>query len=232
MKRHPRQPNEAPPPRVKNIVSEADRQALEESYSFLPPARATNNNNDNNHQNRNDASAGSSWQDRMVRNYHDHLYKEFALTDLSRGAGRIGLRWRTQQEVKDGRGEITCGNKHCVHSKNYSSTTLQSLTTLEVPFAYEERGEKKKELVKLRLCSNCLPLVSTSKQRPASAGTATTRDKQSRVDDEKEQDSSSSSSGSSTASSEHRRDKKKRCKRRREKERSRTKKKRRQRDDG
>jgi protein FRA10AC1 len=212
MERQRKQAKDFPPgpPQVKNIVSEADHQALQDAYSFLPPVRAapaedkTNQLKDGNHKN------SSSWQDRMVKRYHDHLYKEFALADLSQGAGRIGLRWRTQQEVKDGRGEITCGNKHCSKSKDYvsSATTLQSLSTLEVPFSYQEHGERKKELVKLRLCSACLDLVSKTKQ-PQPQPEA--QDIQSQNDNEMVEESSPSSD-SSDSSREHSRKKKNRKK--------------------
>ncbi|KAG7356110.1 folate-sensitive fragile site-like protein [Nitzschia inconspicua] len=111
------------PPKVKNVVSEADH--------------------------------------RMVQSYHDNLYKEYALADLSRGPGQIGLRWRTRQEVVDGRGERTCGNKLCTKQQERNNGPL---ITLEVPFAYQEHGVKKKELVKLRLCPACLPLVKPQKK--------------------------------------------------------------------
>lgn len=126
---------------LKNVVSAADRAVLEERYEFVPSEK------------KKDAHE-STWQDRMVQRYHDGLYKEFALADLSR-PGQLGLRWRTRQEVLDGRGERSCGNKRCVNSRE--------LSTIEVPFAYQEGGVQKKELVKLRLCATCLPLVSKKK---------------------------------------------------------------------
>ena len=56
----------------------------------------------------------STWQDRMVEHYHSHLYKEFVLADLSRVLeGKVGLRWRTESEVKSGEGFRTCGNLKC-----------------------------------------------------------------------------------------------------------------------
>ncbi|KAL7498993.1 hypothetical protein ACHAWT_010042 [Skeletonema menzelii] len=58
---------------------------------------------------------GSSWQERMVQHYHSHLYKEYVLADLSRvlEIGKVGLRWRTEDEVKSGRGFRSCGNLKC-----------------------------------------------------------------------------------------------------------------------
>lgn len=40
------------------------------------------------------------------------LFKEYAIADLSRyKEGRVGLRWRTQEEVVSGRGQFVCGAK-------------------------------------------------------------------------------------------------------------------------
>lgn len=120
---------------LKNVVSLADRKALEEGYTFVPSEKKP-----------------TSWQERMILRYHDGLYKEYALADLSR-APLLGLRWRTRQEVVDGRGERSCGNKRCHNTSN--------LSTLEVPFKYVEGKVTKKELVKLRLCPSCKPLISS-----------------------------------------------------------------------
>mmetsp|Transcript_35686 Transcript_35686/g.36164 ORF Transcript_35686/g.36164 Transcript_35686/m.36164 type:complete len:102 (+) Transcript_35686:67-372(+) len=51
-----------------------------------------------------------------------------------------GLRWRTREEVFNGGGDRTCGNKRC---RNNSHDNNSSLVTLEVPFSYYERGVKK-----------------------------------------------------------------------------------------
>lgn len=58
---------------------------------------------------------GATWQERMVKNYHQGLYKEYVLADLSRvlDIGKIGLRWRTESEVSNGRGFRCCGNLTC-----------------------------------------------------------------------------------------------------------------------
>lgn len=132
----------------KNIVSVTDRAVLRERYEFVPAPQDAKDHANN--QNDPGVRPSQTWQDRMVQRYHDGLFKEFALADLSR-PGQLGLRWRTRQEVVDGRGEHTCGNKRCKNSED--------LLTLEVPFSYQEKGEHKKELVKLRLCQSCRPLV-------------------------------------------------------------------------
>jgi protein FRA10AC1 len=124
-----------------------------------------------------------SWQDRMVRHYHEGLYKEYALADLS-CPGRLGLRWRTKQEVIDGRGDQSCGNKRCLG--------LEDLSTLEVPFAYQEAGVAKKELVKLRLCPACVPHVRSMNSQ--STARHKERSKRNRSDDEGGVDAPNSSS--------------------------------------
>ena len=196
---------------------------------------------------------GSTWQQRMVQHYHSHLYKEYVLADLSRvrsgkggRGGPVGLRWRTAQEVKDGKGFRSCGNLACCqHNKKIDADYtrkvrsalgigvaesggsvpvgvllsdeesnamieryLQScereeekkkrrgrkrkhsriteskkddhissrreakeqkrlsrlthglgLHDYEVDFAYVEQNQKKRELVKVRLCLRCAPLI-------------------------------------------------------------------------
>ncbi len=75
---------------------------------------------------------GSTWQDRMVRHYHSHLYKEYVLADLSRvlEIGKVGLRWRTEDEVKSGRGFRSCGNLRCQSAvcNNHTIAQLSSET--------------------------------------------------------------------------------------------------------
>lgn len=106
------------------------------------------------------AHMDSGWALRMVRAYHDHLYKEYALADLSRvheQGSPIGLRWRTEKEVISGRGQFTCGSMTC----NREDSTL---TSWELPFGYVEQGVKKLALVKLRLCEDCSALLPDSKK--------------------------------------------------------------------
>ncbi|RXK42048.1 hypothetical protein M231_00770 [Tremella mesenterica] len=98
---------------------------------------------------------------------------------------RLALRWRTAPEVVDGIGEDTCGSLRCkYHLPITQSTTskrvhlpvgdeddsdgqagkakrkrrkreLPRLKTFELPFVYEEAGERKEALVKVRLCPKC-----------------------------------------------------------------------------
>ena len=150
-----------------SIITEADHAALAGHYEFVP----TENKN-------------TTWQDRMVQHYHQHLYKEYALADFTRKP-RLGLRWRTKPEVESGRGSLTCGNKQCPappipvdpREEKQALGLLQSskrsdvskaianipfgllMRNFEVPFTYQERNEQKQELVKLRLCLRCSMLL-------------------------------------------------------------------------
>ena len=54
--------------------------------------------------------------------YHEKLFKEYALADMSRHReGQVGLRWRTEAEVFDGKGQFVCGNKRCTESDGLAS---------------------------------------------------------------------------------------------------------------
>lgn len=162
--------------RMKNVVSAADHATIREHYSFLPREPSSNQRGENSRGKEENAFPGetahndSSWQERMVAKYHEHLFKEFALADLS-VPGRIGLRWRTREEVVNGRGEKTCGNKRC----KKSHVVADDLVTLEVPFSYEEHGTRKKELVKLKLCTSCKPLLQQSSTSQTSTKSSTSR---------------------------------------------------------
>lgn len=97
-----------------------------------------------------DASVGeaASWEVRLARQYYAQLFREYALADMTRyKEGAIGLRWRTEREVFDGKGQFQCGNKAC--------TSDASLQSFEVTFAYVEHGASKQALVKLRVCPSC-----------------------------------------------------------------------------
>ena len=58
--------------------------------------------------------------------------------------GKVGLRWRTQQEVVSGLGHFICGAKGCEERGG--------LESFEVNLSYQEAGTHKNALVKLRVC--------------------------------------------------------------------------------
>ncbi|KAH9945036.1 folate-sensitive fragile site protein Fra10Ac1-domain-containing protein [Epithele typhae] len=99
-----------------------------------------------------------SWDDRMAKKYYSSLYREYAVCDLKHyKSGNFALRWRTEEEVLSGAGETSCGNTRCpLHKESPDEDDVRpGLTTLELPFAYEERGESKFALVKVVLCTRC-----------------------------------------------------------------------------
>jgi len=90
----------------------------------------------------------NTWEKRLAKAYYDKLFKEYAIADLSRyKENKVAMRWRTEKEVCDGKGQFTCGNKHCIRE--------EELTSWEVNFSYQESSEHKNALVKLRLCRKC-----------------------------------------------------------------------------
>ena len=94
------------------------------------------------------ANFDGSWELRMARKYYDKLFKEYAIADLTRyEEGKIGLRWRVENEVVIGKGQYICGNKPC--------NETDDLHSYEVPFRYLESGVLKTELVKVRTCPEC-----------------------------------------------------------------------------
>ncbi|DAZ98516.1 TPA: hypothetical protein N0F65_004953 [Lagenidium giganteum] len=118
-----------------SAVGPADLAVLKRNFQFIRDDEA-------------DASQSDDWQVRMSVRYYERLFREYALADLSRcEEGKLGLRWRTEMEVIQGKGQFSCGNKRCEETR--------SLHSYEVLFAYTEQGERKRCLVKLRMCEEC-----------------------------------------------------------------------------
>ncbi|XP_030919779.1 protein FRA10AC1 isoform X3 [Geospiza fortis] len=92
--------------------------------------------------------ADMNWEKRLAKKYYDKLFKEYCIADLSRyKENKFGFRWRHEKEVISGKGQFSCGNKHCDEN--------EGLKSWEVNFGYIEHGEKRNALVKLRLCPEC-----------------------------------------------------------------------------
>ncbi len=74
-------------------------------------------------------------------------------------SGRIALRWRTAQEVVASIGEASCASLRCKwHSPprgDHGEAATPRLTPFELPFGYDEGGQRKSALVKVKLCENC-----------------------------------------------------------------------------
>ena len=95
-----------------------------------------------------DGEAPATYEQRLAVSYYRKLFKEYAIADLRLyKEQRIGLRWRTAEEVVGGKGQFACAAKGCA--------AVDGLVSYEVNFAYEEAGEAKQALVKLRVCPQC-----------------------------------------------------------------------------
>ena len=69
-----------------------------------------------------DARHAHEWERRMAVRYYAKLFREYAICDLRYFRdGRVGLRWRTEQEVVMGRGQFSCGAKGCAEREGLHS---------------------------------------------------------------------------------------------------------------
>uniref|UniRef100_A0A8C6ZP12 Protein FRA10AC1 n=1 Tax=Nothoprocta perdicaria TaxID=30464 RepID=A0A8C6ZP12_NOTPE len=83
-----------------------------------------------------------NWEKRLAKRYYDKLFKEYCIADLRRyKENKFGFRWRHEEEVVSGKGQFSCGSKHCDEK--------EGLKSWEVNFGYVEHGEKRNALVKL-----------------------------------------------------------------------------------
>ena len=89
-----------------------------------------------------------TWEQKLAKKYYEKLFKEYCVCDLSRyKENKVAMRWRTENELKLGKGHFVCGSRKCEER--------EFLRTWEVNFAYMEETEKKNALVKVRLCPEC-----------------------------------------------------------------------------
>lgn len=103
-------------------------------------------------------NASNTWEARLAKRYYERLFREYCIADLSRyKESKLGLRWRTQKEVVSGKGQFSCGAKGCEEK--------EGLASYEVNFAYDEAGERKQALVKLRVCPSCAYRLNYRKEK-------------------------------------------------------------------
>lgn len=89
-----------------------------------------------------------TWEQKLAKKYYEKLFKEYCICDVSRYKdNKVAMRWRTENELKVGKGQFVCGSRKCEER--------DLLRTWEVNFAYVEEGERKNALVKVRLCPDC-----------------------------------------------------------------------------
>ncbi|KIM84211.1 hypothetical protein PILCRDRAFT_818545 [Piloderma croceum F 1598] len=119
---------------------------------------------------REDDDKNLTWDDKVAQKYYSNLYREFAVCDLKHyKSGNFALRWRTEAEVLSGAGETSCGNTRCVHHD--VNAPMLSLSTLELPFVYEEQGQTKSALVKVVMCERCVKKLMWKRQKDKVQGT-------------------------------------------------------------
>uniref|UniRef100_A0A182JWQ7 Protein FRA10AC1 homolog n=1 Tax=Anopheles christyi TaxID=43041 RepID=A0A182JWQ7_9DIPT len=95
-----------------------------------------------------DGETVDSWEKQLAKKYYDKLFREYCIADLSRyKENKVAMRWRIEKEVVVGKGQFLCGDRHCEERNE--------LRSWEVNFGYQEHGQKKNALVKLRLCPKC-----------------------------------------------------------------------------
>lgn len=114
--------------KITNLTSAADHAELEKHYTFVPSDQKKN-----------------TWQERMVNQYHSHLYKEYVLADMTRAPAQLGLRWRTKQEVQNGRGHTSCGNKLCPSGSETKSLSTAAKLLLESYYQSPNQSESNEE---------------------------------------------------------------------------------------
>uniref|UniRef100_A0A915PFX8 Protein FRA10AC1 n=1 Tax=Setaria digitata TaxID=48799 RepID=A0A915PFX8_9BILA len=114
-------------------------------------------------------AAEKSWEARLAKRYYDKLFKEYCIADLSQyKKNRIAMRWRTEKEVRLGKGQFECGNKRCSREDNLTSWEGSGdidIASFPVNFAYVENSLKKNALVKLRLCPECSKMLNYHSQK-------------------------------------------------------------------
>lgn len=124
-----------------------------------------------------DQVAARTWEEQLSLSWYNKLFREYALCDLTQyKSGGVALRWRTEQEVLDRIGELTCGALECRHHQpvytprdddhdTESPLVPRELTPYQLNFRYEEGGQVKQALVKVVLCSRCSRKLTWKKDR-------------------------------------------------------------------
>ncbi|KAL7523496.1 hypothetical protein ACHAXR_000208, partial [Thalassiosira sp. AJA248-18] len=141
-----------------STAAPSDWYELRAHFQFVLPSNddINNNCNSNNINNSNISNNdpnyyGSTWQERMVQHYHSHLYKEYVLADLSRvtatttSGGKVGLRWRTEKEVANGRGFRCCGNLMCEQGVGVSGVGVSGCASFNSKKSSDEERQQQQQ---------------------------------------------------------------------------------------
>ena len=76
-----------------------------------------------------------------------------------------------------GLGETTCGNTRCHRHSPEPDDNSYHLNTVQLPFAYMEKGESKSALVKVVLCNRCIKKLMYKRNKDKAAAEAATASK-------------------------------------------------------
>ncbi|SCV70989.1 BQ2448_3751 [Microbotryum intermedium] len=149
-------------------TSKTELDVLKEHHRFIRSEQSSSSGGNG------DGAPSLSWEDQLAEKYYQSLFREFALADLKHyKVGAIALRWRTEEEVISGIGNLTCASLRCEYHQPDPSLTSDPntmehkveeedlplvstrLTEQEMWFGYIEEGVKKSALVKVVLCRRC-----------------------------------------------------------------------------
>ncbi|EFO18958.1 acid phosphatase [Loa loa] len=88
-------------------------------------------------------AAEKSWEARLAKRYYDKLFKEYCIADLSQyRKNRIAMRWRTEREVRSGKGQFECGNKRCNERNDLTSWELRLCPECSKMLNYHSQKKK------------------------------------------------------------------------------------------
>uniref|UniRef100_A0A0R3RY73 Protein FRA10AC1 n=1 Tax=Elaeophora elaphi TaxID=1147741 RepID=A0A0R3RY73_9BILA len=119
-------------------------------------------------------AAEKSWEARLAKRYYDKLFKEYCIADLSQyRKNRIAMRWRTEAEVRSGKGQFECGSKRCTEKDDLTSWELRLCCECSKMLNYhsqkkrlEKKGKRKntikKKLSDVRSRNEEIPKTNTS----------------------------------------------------------------------
>eukprot|EP00922_Rhytidocystis_sp_ex-Travisia-forbesii_P036383 GHVS01053987.1.p1 GENE.GHVS01053987.1~~GHVS01053987.1.p1 ORF type:complete len:286 (-),score=52.43 GHVS01053987.1:384-1241(-) len=131
-----------------------DYDVLKDQHEFLRDDRNQGNDPSN-------CSGVEGWERSLACRYYERLFKEYVLCDFSRcETGQVGMRWRSEAEVVQGKGQFVCGNKAC----DAADRSRGGLRSYEMNFVYTEKGKRKQALVKARLCLSCARRLNFKKE--------------------------------------------------------------------
>ncbi len=84
-----------------------DYDILQENYRFL-------RENASEKEKEKEKEKKENWEEKLAKNYESHLDRSYGIIDLSKyKKGKMGIRWRTKEEVKKEKGLNICGGKGC-----------------------------------------------------------------------------------------------------------------------